>query len=44
MLNYVKNAKVKKPDLASISTTAAITGEEPTSEPVTMFSDELLAH
>lgn len=41
MLNYVKNAKA---NLASISPTAAITGEEPASEPVTVFSDELLAH
>lgn len=44
MLNYVRNAGVKKTDRASISPTAAITGEELTSEPVTVFSDELLAH
>lgn len=42
MLDYVKNAEVKKPDLATISPTAAITGEEVTSEPETVFSDELL--
>lgn len=41
MLNYVKNAKVKKTDLASTSLTAVVTGEGPTSEPVFY---ELLAH
>ena len=44
MLHYVKNAKVKKPDLASIAQTAAVTGEGLNSESVTVFSDELLAH
>lgn len=44
MLHYVKNAKVKKLDLASIAQTAAVTGEVLHSEPETMFSDELLAH
>lgn len=44
MLHYVKNAKVKKTDLASIAQTAAVTGEGLNSEPVTVFSDELLAH
>lgn len=43
MLN-VKNAKVKNPDLASILQTATVTGEGPNSEPVTVLSDELLAH
>lgn len=38
MLNYVKNAKVKKTDLASTSLTAVVTGEGPTSEPETVFS------
>lgn len=44
MLCYVKNAKVKNRDLASIVQTAAVTGEGPNSEPVTVLSDEVLAH